>query len=205
SRADAKARQTDPDNTWLSHMPKRRLEGEAIRDAMLQAAGILELERPIGSPAAFIEGGDRGPLIQRLDALQSPVRSVYLPIIRDHLPEMLDVFDMAETTFVTGMREKTSVPTQALYMMNSDFVMAASGRMADRLIEMPVSDNERIRVGFELAYGRSPTQGETTAVRSFLQDFPAAQGTRTVATARKQGWTAFCQALFQGAEFRTID
>ena len=70
---------------------------------------------------------------------------------------------------------------------------------------MPVSDNDRIRAAFEMAYARKPTQAEMTAVRSFLQEFTEKQGSRTIAAARKQGWTAFCQAIFQAAEFRIVD
>lgn len=205
SREDALAQRTDPDNTWLSHMPKRRLEGEAIRDSMLCAAGVLDRTPPVGSPVAYVEGQDRNPIVQRMGVLERPVRSVYLPVMRDHIPEMLDVFDMAEPAFVSGEREKTSVPTQALYMMNSDAVEEAASKMADRLIAMKGTDNERVRAAFELAYGRKPSQGELTAVRSFFDDFPEAQGGRDVNTTRKLGWSAFCQALFQAAEFRMID
>ncbi|NBU29271.1 MAG: DUF1553 domain-containing protein, partial [Caulobacteraceae bacterium] len=51
--------------------------------------------------------------------MDAPVRSVYLPVLRDHVEEMLDVFDFAEPAFVSGDRDETSVPTQALFMMNS--------------------------------------------------------------------------------------
>jgi hypothetical protein len=205
SRADAQAQRVDPDNVWLSHMSKRRLEGEAIRDAMLSAAGVLDKHPPVGSPVAFVEGQDRNPVVGRVATNETPVRSVYLPVMRDHIPEMLDVFDMAESAFVSGEREKTSVPTQALYMMNSQTVATASAKMADRLMAMNVSDNERVRAAFELVYGRHPTASEVTAVRGFFEDFPAAQGNRDVSQTRKIGWSAFCQALFQGAEFRMID
>lgn len=205
SRASAAATQKDPDNLWLSHMPKRRLEAEAIRDAMLAVSGTLRMAPPVASPVALLEGQDRNPLVARVLANETPVRSVYLPAVRDHLPEMLDVFDMADPSFVSGDREETSVATQALYMMNSADVANAANAMAKRLMTMEGSDTDRVRAAFELAYGRRPTQGEFAAVKDFFGAFPDKQKARTTDAARLQGWTAFCQALFQGAEFRTLD
>ncbi len=205
SQPNAKAMDKDPDNIWMWRMPKKRLEAEAIRDAMLQAAGTLDLKPPVGSPVAYLEGQDRNPLVARMASMEQPVRSVYLPVMRDHLPEMLDVFDMAEPAYVSGEREKTSVPTQALFMMNDAAVLDAAGKMADRLLALKGSDTDRVRAAFAWSFGRVPTQAEMTAVKSFFRDFPAAQNAKDVTTTQKQGWTAFCQALFQSAEFRTLD
>ncbi|MFO0963214.1 MAG: PSD1 and planctomycete cytochrome C domain-containing protein [Phycisphaerales bacterium] len=205
SRADARALEVDPDNTLVWRMPKKRLEAESIRDAMLMAAGLLQRERPVGSVAALMEGADRNPIVARLMSAEPDVRSVYLPVLRDHVVEMLDVFDFAEPAFVSAERDTTSVPTQALFMMNSERVTRAAQAMADRLIAMDASDPERVRRAFELCFGRRPTQGEMTAVATFFKQFPTAQGTRDTRTVQRQGWTAFCQALFQTAEFRMLD
>ncbi len=59
---------------------------------------------------------------------RTTVRSVYLPIARELLPDALAVFDFAESGFVTGSRETTNVPSQALYMLNSPFIASAEFR-----------------------------------------------------------------------------
>jgi mono/diheme cytochrome c family protein len=213
SGADPKAIEVDPDNKLVWRMPRRRLEAEAIRDAMLLAAGTLRTERPEGSPVAYMEGSDRNPAIAAQLGGSQPVRSVYLPVLRDHVDEMLDVFDFAEPAYVSGDRDETSVPTQALFMMNDERVMDASKAMARRVMKEADSEGERINRAFLLALGRKPAQAEVTAVRAFFKDFPKAQGSAPAPRRqRKDGgsadeamWAAFCQALFQSAEFRMVD
>jgi hypothetical protein len=213
SKADPKALEVDPDDKLLWRMPKRRLEAESIRDAMLMAAGTLDLRPPVGSPVAFLEGADRNPVIASQVRTDQPVRSVYLPVLRDRVDEMLDVFDFAEPSYVSGDRDETSVPTQALFMMNDERVMGASLAMARRVMKEGDTESERINRAFLLALGRKPAQSEVTAVRAFFKDFPKAQGgTAAPRRQRKDGgspdeamWAAFCQALFQSAEFRMVD
>jgi hypothetical protein len=205
SKADPKALAVDPDDTLCWRMPKRRLDAEEIRDAMLQAAGTLDLHPPVGSPVAFLEGTDRNPIVTKMIAADTTARSVYLPVLRDHVDEMLDIFDFAEPAYVTGDRDETSEPTQALFMMNSERVTRAAGAMADRLLAMQATDTERANRAFELCYGRRPSGEEMNAVLAFFADFPRAQGSKDMRTTQRLGWTAFCQALFQAAEFRMID
>jgi hypothetical protein len=212
SKADPKALEVDPDDKLLWRMPKRRLEAEGIRDAMLMAAGSLDLRPPVGSPVAYLEGADRNPLVANQARADQPVRSVYLPVLRDRVDEMLDVFDFAEPAYVSGDRDETSVPTQALFMMNSERVMEAARTMARRVMKEGDSEYDRINRAFELALGRKPTQSETVAVRAFMKDFLQAQsgkgpkGTRSEARRLEETqWAAFCQALFQSAEFRMVE
>ena len=153
------------------------------------------------------------PGVAALAERPSNVRSVYLPVLRDHVDEMLDVFDFAEPAYVSGDRDETSVPTQALFMMNDERVMGASLAMARRVMKEGDTESERINRAFLLALGRKPAQSEVTAVRAFFKDFPKAQGgTAAPRRQRKDGgspdeamWAAFCQALFQSAEFRMVD
>src|SRR5207249_6618594 len=101
-------------------------------------SGDLDDSRRAGSLVAK-EIGDRPVSLIGLDARLpadldgSQHRSVYLPVLRDRLPDVLDLFDFAEPSLVTGDRETTNVPVQALYLMNSPFVLARSGALADRL------------------------------------------------------------------------
>ena len=188
SAFNEKAASIDPDNTLVWRMPKKRLEAEAIRDSMLLAAGLLDLRAPTGSRIAFAEGGLRGPQQERLMSFISGNsdnhRSVYLPIVRDRVPESLEVFDFAEPAFVTGQRDVTNVPTQALYLMNSAEMARISDAFAARVVEGASDEAGRITLAFELAYGRKPTPAEIRACREFLDDFKAAHGREQAAAGK---------------------
>jgi len=179
SAFDAKDAEIDPDNTYLWRMPKKRLEAEAIRDSMLLAAGLLDQTPRVGSPVAFLEGATRGQqqarMLESVAGTADNRRSVYLPIVRGRVPESLEVFDFAEPTFVTGQRDATNVPTQALYLLNSAEVARMAEAFARRVLGAGGSEAERIQAAFALAFGRRASPGEIRACREFLDDFKAAQ------------------------------
>ena len=149
---------------------------------MLAAAGVLELDRPSGSAASFLEGqlrartGGRGARLDSAAELFNRdfnfTRSVYLPIIRDRIPESLSVFDFPDTSFVSGDRDTTNVATQALFLMNSEEVIQAADAFARRLIEEERESTDRINTAFIHAFGRKPSTNEFIACRDFLREFP---------------------------------
>ncbi len=189
----------DPENLTLWRMPERRLEAEAIRDAMLCAAGTL-VAPPVGSPVGTLEGAPRRDELLAPALKERPVRSVYLPILRDKLPDSLEVFDEAEPSFVIGDRDETTVATQALYLMNDKDVIATADAFAERLLAGKAADDDaRIAQAFELALGREPDGSEREAVRRFLREFA---GNKKAKDSRTRAWSAFVQTLFQSAEFR---
>ncbi len=168
----------DPDNTYLWRMPQKRLEAEAIRDSMLAAAGALIAGPRLGSPVAFAEGAARGPaqerLVGSLNGESEDHRSIYLPIVRDKIPESLEVFDFAESAYVMGARDVTNVPTQALFLMNSGEIIRLSDLFAKRVLAAGSTEIERINAVFRIALGRRPSSSEIAACRSFLDDFEKA-------------------------------
>jgi hypothetical protein len=197
----------DPDNRWLWRASKRRLEAEAIRDAMLAVSGELDRSRPAGSlvgrvimdrPISLIGLDKRLP--SDLDG--SLHRSVYLPVIRDRLPDVLDLFDFAEPSQVTGTRETTNVPTQALYLMNSPFVQDRAAAFAARLPDQAEDPRQRVRLAFQWCYNRLPdADEEARSLKFFKQGLdPSAKSADTA-----DRWTSFCQALLSTAEFRNLD
>jgi hypothetical protein len=198
----------DPENRLLWRAVKRRLDAEAIRDAMLAASGELDLERPPGSLVARVIG-DRPVSLVGLDKnvpadLDGAVhRSVYLPILRDRLPEALDLFDFAETSLVTGDREVTNVPTQALYLLNSPFVLARAEGLAARLSREANSNEERIRLAFGICFGRTPEQAELARALHFLENAQVEPAGEEVET--DFALVSFCQSLLATAEFRNLD
>jgi hypothetical protein len=146
-----------------------------------------------------------------------------LPVIRDRLPDVLELFDFAEPSLVTGNRETTNVPIQALYLLNSPFVQGRSEAFAKRLRQLPGDDAGRVVMAFRLCFGRDPDGDELASSLRFLaaandagapaddagaandagapaDDAGAANGAR--------GWSTmerFCQALLCTAEFRNLD
>ncbi len=226
SAFDAKNFATDPENTLVWHAAKRRLDAECIRDAMLAISGYLQLKPPVGSAVA--EAGDgpigaprgRGISEAALNE-ETNVRSVYLPIVRDLLPESLALFDFAEPSLVTGERETTNVPSQALFLLNSPFAAHRAERFGERVVAgYPAGPNggagaflqERIAYAYWLAYSRPPDNVEKAAAASFFSKFPSAWGKNETgvagvrdAEASKAAWTSFCRALFASAEFRYLN
>lgn len=197
----------DPDNRWLWRASKRRLDAEAIRDAMLVVAGELDAARPAGSLVAT-QIGDRPISLIGLDPKipadldGSRHRSVYLPVLRDRLPDVLDLFDFAEPSLVTGDRETTNVPVQALYLMNSPFVQSRANALSNRLLRESNRHEERLRQAFVICFGRAPDADETKLAAAFFE-------TEKTVTADDQRYqqllTSYCQALLATAEFRNLD
>ena len=163
----------DPDNRYLWRSSKRRLDAESIRDTMLSVGGMLRQERPRGS--AVSNAGDgrvgRGRVHARALSASTDHRSVYLPIVRGLISEPLRLFDYAEPSMVTGKRDITTVPAQALYLMNDSFVMRVADAMAIRLISDTETLDERIVRAFELAYARPPRADELEKTQRFFDQY----------------------------------
>ncbi|MAS93182.1 MAG: hypothetical protein CMO55_08295 [Verrucomicrobiales bacterium] len=191
----------DPDNRLIWRVNKRRLDAEVIRDAMLSVSGEIDLSPRPGSLAADVKshsvsiiGFDKS-VPTDLDG--STYRSVYLPVFRENLPDVLNLFDFAEPSLVVGSRDETNVPLQALYLMNSEFVTKRSKAFADRLIEETFERKDRIRLAFQICFNRDPCKKEVRMVEEYFSDSSGAD--ESTITAR------FCQALLSSAEFRIAD
>ncbi|MFI5380775.1 MAG: PSD1 and planctomycete cytochrome C domain-containing protein [Tepidisphaerales bacterium] len=209
SRPSAHNMEIDPENRLIWRMSPRRLEAECIRDAMLAASGSLETTRPFESPAARIAHGEMRGLNAFLMERESNHRAVYLPIIRNALPQMLEVFDFADPSMVMGERETTTVATQALFMMNDAFVIKQSQALASRLLDdSRLSDSLRVEMAYRLALNRGPTSSERFHAASFIDAFYRSSAASNAAgndRLRASAWAAFCQTLFASAEFRYLN
>jgi hypothetical protein len=190
--------EADPDNTLVWRMSKRRLEAEAVRDALLFVSGRLAPEPPVGSAVA--RTGEGLALFLRLAGLDAADthRSVYLPVVRDQVLESLALFDFADPSLVTGERATTTSPAQALYFLNSPFVTRQAEALAERVRAAEGDDARGIERAYRLALARRPTAAERDRAFAFLRAFASRAGAR-------EAWTAFCQALFATAEFRYLD
>ncbi len=196
SRFDQKNFDADPDNVLVWRLPRRRLEAEALRDTMLALAGRLELTPPRGSAVARAGEGNVGFRFRAgAGTLDSDThRTVYLPIVRDLLPEVLTVFDFPDPSLIIGERATTTIPAQALYLMNNPFVIRQAAGLAGRLLAGDDDEAGKLTRAYQLCYSRPPTAKELASAKQFLAGYGAK-------TTRRATWTALCQALFASAEF----
>jgi hypothetical protein len=208
THGDAANQQADPGNRLLWRMNPRRLDAEAIRDAMLMASGKMDLQPPGGSMVGSVGDGVASGYADRFVNAQFRYRSIYLPIVRDFVPSCLEVFDFAEPSLVIANRDTTNVPSQALYLMNNDFVIEQAKALAHRISTTPGLDHAgRIRLAYELTLSREPTNAERARADKFLRNevtglIPMNKG--KVPAAAEEAYATFCQALFACAEFRYL-
>ena len=199
SASDAKNFAADPDNNFLWRANQRRLDAESIRDGILAISGRLDRKAPGGSPVSGLADTDLGRAARTTLKSDTGHRSVYLPIVRDMLPEALDLFDFAEPSLVVAAREVTTVPSQALYMLNSPFIRENAAAFAKRFQGTSADPKERIAAAYLLAFSRPPTAAELTRAEGYLKTQATERGSSS-----ESALTAFCQALFASAEFRYV-
>jgi len=170
----------DPADRLIWRHAPRRLETEEIRDSILQTSGTLDLSHPQGSPSMalrMIEIRDDGPAVKSiLDAAdRSPYRSIYLPQLRGEVPRPLAAFDPVTQTLVTGQREETTVPGQALFLLNSPFVREKSLAFAKTLLAAKnQSETDKIRTAYQRVLTRDPKPPELACTTAFLASYAAA-------------------------------
>ena len=206
--AHASEADKDPENRFLWRMNRRRLEAEAIRDAMLAVSGRLD-PRMSGRVDEYNPGrGERDRFVFREGAAWfelkeklfiAPRRSVYLPVIRNALNPMLAIFDYTDASAPVGKRNATVVATQALLMMNSAFVVTQAEAFAERILqEVSTDETARINSAFVRAYGRPPRASEVADAAAFLTAME-------VRTKPKFAWARFCHVLFANSEFIYVE
>ena len=197
----------DPDTLMRWRMTPRRLEAEELRDAMLAISGRLETRPLAGSPAvAGLNPGWIGNEVAEpaFKEYTHRHRSIYLPIVRDQIPEVLQTFDYPNPAEVTGKRDFSMVPGQALYLMNSDFVASCAEQAAERLLcDGNMTDSERITHAYRAALNRSPEDQELERDQKAIDEFVQmleAEGLESQ-LARRGAWALLYQALFSSGEF----
>jgi len=202
SRGQDVGKKVDPANNLYWRMNAKRLEMEAVRDAMLAASGRLTFRRPRGIQVAGRGGKGRWGETRSLLSIHSPYRTVYLPVLRSLLPEMYRTFDFPNPAQVKGQREVTTVAPQSLFLMNSDFANQCARDASRRLCAEPgLSDPARVRLVYLRLVGRQPSGDEIESAIEFLDSLSPAAGARDAAPYR---WSALVQALMISGEFRTL-
>ena len=204
SRHDEQAAAADPENVLLWRAHRRRLDPESLRDAMLAAAGTLDLAAMdstvnyLGDQATAVGGNTNR---RRTDF---PCRSVYLPVIRNDLPEIFDALDFTDPHKTTGMRPQTTVATQGLFMLNDEQVMDAAVATAARVLAAE-SDELALDRLFLLVTGRPPTAADAEAMLSFVTSAAEAEQAAGGEHPRREAWALATHALFASSRFQVVE
>ncbi len=171
----------DPENRLLARHNRRRMDAESLRDGMLAVSGQLNPKPAEGSLIRH-----RDILVNLAGNLHEPSRhrSIYLCYLRNAMPSELTAFDLPDFLSVTGQREVTTVPSQALYLFNHPFVVEQAGHLAASLPDGDIS------AAYQRALNRQPTAAEVNLARKLIAE---------------TGFAAFCQALLASNEFRYVD
>jgi hypothetical protein len=188
----------DLEGRRLWRFPRRRLDAESIRDAMLAVAGRLDARRPGRHPFPPIEQWRWTQHDAFKAVYPSDHRSIYLMTQRLKKHPFLALFDGPDTNTSTDLRSRSTVPLQALYFLNNPFVIECAEGLAERMIAAGSDPADRIARGFELAWGRTPEPGELDRTRRFLRS--AAD-----ATTNRDAWTGLARVLLTANEFLYID
>ena len=172
----------DPGNRLLWQMNRKRLDFEAMRDSVLSVSGNLTLK----------QGGRSIHIANKPDASR---RTVYGFVDRQNLPNLFRTFDFAGPDTTCPKRFTTTVPQQALYLLNSPFIEAQAKRLGARSGVTSADDEERIRVIYRLAYQREPSVEELALAKAFVDEFvPSAAA-----------WERLGQALLVSNEMMFVD
>jgi hypothetical protein len=164
--ADAAAAATDPDDAYLWRYRIRRLEGEIVRDSIMAVAGSLD--PAMGGPPVFpfipqtlLASMQAGIWRQEQDGPKVWRRSVYVYAKRGLPYPMLHAFDLPDQNISFGARHVSTLPTQALILMNDEFVLRQAQLLADRLKREAGTDVARqITLAYQLALSRPPASQE---------------------------------------------
>ncbi|HEX4644666.1 MAG TPA: DUF1549 and DUF1553 domain-containing protein, partial [Verrucomicrobiae bacterium] len=175
----------DPGNQLLWKMNRQRLEFEAMRDTLLAVSGKLDLT----------------PVRQPVDITTEPFtthRTIYGYIDRQNLPNIFRTFDFASPDSSSPRRFFTTVPQQALFLMNSPFVIQLAKRLTERKeFKAAATDEQRIKMLYQLAFQRDPSREEITWAEHFTNTSPTSSDFTT--------WQKYAQVLLLTDELVFVD
>jgi hypothetical protein len=202
SIASESALRFDPENRLLSRMPRRRLEGEAIRDALLAISGKLSAHQ--GGPAVYpelpseIKASGASWKVSASEE-ERDRRSVYVAVRRNLRYPLLAVFDAPDGNETCPRRFVTTTAPQALMLLNGKVARDLSSQFAARVSRETGLDNDAtVARAYRIALGRSPDDFERRAMRRFLDQAEAARG-------RREAVADLCHAIVNLNEFLFVD
>ncbi len=194
SEFDDSASSVDVGNRLLWRANRRRIDAEVLRDSILFVSGELDLEA----------GGLTIRKLSQYDfsyEFKTVRRSVYVPAFRNSMLDLFEVFDFANPNLVVGDRNTSTLPTQALFLMNSPKVIEHSRAAALRLLdEVDLSDSGRVSLAYRRILGRKPKSAELAESLRYISSFD--QHSRQES---EGAWSRFCHALIASLDFRYVE
>ena len=206
---DEKAAAADPENALLWRMPRRRLEAESIRDAIMAVSGDLDfatggtlLEKY--KPRQYVSNTRQGGNVD----YDRNIRAVYIPVVRSAMYDFFRSFDFADPSALNGNRGSSVVAPQALFAMNGSVPMKHSRKWAARLLgEEDLTDADRVDRAYEEAFARLPDANERDRALTFIHEIDEALRDQQDDddARRERAWASFCRTLFGSSEFIYLD
>lgn len=211
------AKAGDQPSLAMRQVHRRRLSAEELRDAMLAISG--QLDRAPGSSesgeflfskAEDINSKIRPNRVSADDEFYTTFRkrSVYLPIVRNMLPDVLSLFDAADPNGVTATRNETTVASQGLFLLNHPFVRQQTQSLAERLLaDATMPEAQRVHRVHRLVFGRAATEDELKDSLAFLASVIESPSLRerSETEQRLSAWQTFCQSLLCSNEFLYVE
>jgi len=207
STVDAATATHDPSNRWHARFDRRRLDAEAIRDALLAVAGSLDLSRPGPHPFPPIAAWTWTQHNPFKAVYPSKYRSVYLMTQRIQRHPYLALFDGPDPNVSTDVRTSATVPLQALYSMNNAFVTEQAAEFARRLSGSGLGPADRIDLAHQLAYARPSRPEEIDRGAAYIEAYQQEliRSGVTAAEAQLEAWTSYARVLLTANEFVYVD
>jgi mono/diheme cytochrome c family protein len=182
----------DPDNRYVWHYNRRRLEAEAIYDGMLTSIGKVP-RQPAGQPLDPVKSYDRAMYV--LTTGRSPVG------LGVEIRKMLGLFDYDDSGAPIARRPISATPAQSLWWLNNPLPKYYAGKFAERLLKIEdLPPERRLRDAYRIALGRSPTPAEQKQVLAYLEHCLNEERID-----QKEAWTRVCLAIYSSSEFRYIE
>jgi len=190
---DSRGPEVDIENYlfWKAH--RRSLDVESMRDAILTLSESLD--KTTSGPS--LPKGFKSEFGHQFTTKR---RSVYVPVFRNSGFEMFSVFDFANPNFTMGKRFSSTIPTQALFLMNSELVHQHADSAASLLLQEPaVNDEARVELAFRKTLGRRPVSDELALAMNFLRE-----SGDTAQDDDAKAWAALQRSLFACVDFRFL-
>ena len=191
--------QRDPENRLLWRMNRRRLEFESLRDSVIAVSG----------QADDVMGGKS---FQLLGHPFSRRRTVYTFLDRENLPTVMRTFDFAAPESPNHQRSRTTVPQQALFLMNSPFLIEHARHLAARALAISDTSPGRIAALFQFVYATDPTDGELEMMQEFVENQDTSGSSTATLPASQEdsqkhltGWESLAQVLLLSNRFMFVD
>jgi len=204
STPDPKTADADPENRLHGRANVRRLEAEAIRDAMLAVSGSLD--KSMGGSLLHVKNRDYlfDHTSRDLTSYESPRRSIYLPVVRNNVYDVFQLFDFPDPAVPNGDRATTTVAPQALFLLNSDWAMKTCDQMAESLLkDANLDDAGRVRRLYRKAYGREASAVELAKAIALVDNVERALHAKEASLERRRSmaWSSLCQVVVAANEF----